>query len=211
MNKTIILTLLIILLPCIANAQFQASDILLDGTFRAAKYQTKASNSSNSDIEQAFFTINPKLHFFVKDNLSLNIGLGIDFTQWNQILVGSSGLQRVKTTQTIFLITPGARVYYPLSDKISFFNGLNLSAGVGNQKADNNLTADEVDVIKTDANLSHGFSFQITDTFIIQAYSTSLFIERTVEKDVESDLSVTNTQYGIAAFTNLSMSLSFKF
>lgn len=131
-----------------------------------------------------------------------------------QAIFNGSDFNVLKTEYTIksYLITSGARLYHPLSEKVSIYTGIQTLVGKGtletNNPIPNFLNSDTFDF---EASLRHGISYQVSPSILLSASTSSVyfFFSRTTPDD--SDLDLDETDFGLDNFGSLGLSVAYKF
>ncbi len=125
MNMTAKLTktffIILILIPAFTYAQTEKGNILLGGGIDLSN--TTYERESFSNQETFSLNFNPKLSYFILDNLALGITLPISYSKQN------SNNNDNKTTS--ISIGPALRYYFTF-DRLAIFPELRYSAGGGN-------------------------------------------------------------------------------
>ncbi|WP_411812667.1 porin family protein [Chryseobacterium scophthalmum] len=128
MNK--ILLTITVLMGGLASAQIAKGTVYLSGQ---AGYYKEGKESSNNYVEN--LKILPTAGFFVSQNLAVGLGIGYtkNKTSQNYILFegGTSYIYSKYTKESAFTVSPFARKYWALSDKLYFFGQLEVPLEFG--------------------------------------------------------------------------------
>lgn len=128
MNK--ILLTIVVLVGGLASAQIAKGTVYLSGQ---AGYYKEGKESSNNYVEN--LKILPTAVFFVSQNFAVGLGIGYtkNKTSQNYILFegGTSYIYSKYTKESAFAVSPFARKYWALSDKLYFFGQLEVPLEFG--------------------------------------------------------------------------------
>ena len=217
-NIPIIIFLFLILVSNNVKAQFAEGDFLLGANVSANQINDERFIGAEESFDYYSKTLNTNLSlsYFLKDDVSITFGLSHTFTERNSSQFISSTLEYVEIilTERMTSFNLGVNKYYGISDRFSLVNGVNSSFGIG--KYDPSLTNSPYylvsDIQRLSLSLSHGFLYQLSDSFIITTSIGSLYYNYATESPENSDSSLIDTSYGINAnFSSLVFGLSYKF
>lgn len=158
--KKIVTAIAFVLLCSGAYAQFNQGRILAGGSvgFQSQTVKREVNGASNTAGKYNQINFNPKVGYFVIDNLA--VGLGVDLASATFKAEGSNN----KNTQSAFTVTPFVRYYLDMG---LFFQG---QVGFGNQKdktvADNTTTTTKNNVL--DWALGVGYAYFLNDHVAIE-------------------------------------------
>ena len=128
MNK--VLLAIAVLVGEVASAQIAKGTLYLSGQ---AGYYKQGKESSNNYVEN--LKILPTVGFFVSQNFAVGLGIGFtkNETSQNYILFegGTSFIYAKYTKESAFAVSPFARKYWALSDKLYFFGQLEVPLEFG--------------------------------------------------------------------------------
>lgn len=221
-RKTSLVLLFLLFSVSTIQAQFSKGDFLVEGLV--------SLNQSSSDrvypvnrIEGVIVTdetftarFNPTVHFFILNNLSVSLGAGIqyrdfDFSQGGFTASGFGFFEVERVTKSL-IITPGIRLYHPVSEKISFYTGINALFGKGKQETTSpSFNFLEADTYDFETSLRHGVSFQVTRGVILSASTSSLFYFFSRQEPEGADINIDDKEFGLNNFSALALSVGYKF
>lgn len=221
-KKTSLVLFFFILSISAVEAQFAKSDFLIEGLV--------SLNQTSSDrvypvnrvegvivTDQTFTTrLNPTVHFFITNNLSISLGAGFqyrdfDFSQGGFTANGFGFFEVERVTKSL-IITPGIRLYHPVSDKVSFYTGISTLFGKGKQETTSpSFNFLEADTYDFETSLRHGVSFQVTRAVILSASTSSLFYFFSRQEPEGADINIDDKEFGLNNFSALALSVGYKF
>ena len=195
MNK-IRLTLICISIFSTLNSQIQKGNVSLDGSFN---FSTSSSNSSSNytigSSKEYSFTFNPIAQKFIKDNLSVGVGLTLRTqnrdTKTTYLDLSSSTASN--SNNTSFGIGFNTSKYYNLSDKLYFT--LNGFVGIehGITKISSTYSSNSIGLI-----LGPGFDYVFNQSFALSSSIALLQLVRTRENDTEYNFKSTTNNFQIS-------------
>lgn len=128
MNK--ILLTIAVLAGGLASAQIAKGTVYLSGQ---AGYYKDGTESSNNYVEN--LKVLPTAGFFVAQNFAVGLGIGFTKNESSQSYIlfdgGTSFLYSKYTKESAFALSPFARKYWALSDKLYFFGQLEVPLEFG--------------------------------------------------------------------------------
>ena len=178
------------------NSQIQKGNVSLDGSFN---FSTASSNASSNytigSSKQYSFTFNPIAQKFIKDDLSVGVGLTLR-TQNKETKI--TNLDATPSSNSIsnstnFGIGFNTSKYYSLSDKLYFT--LNGFVGIehGVTKNSSTYSSNTVGLI-----LGPGFDYVFNQSFALSSSIALLQLARTRENDTEYNYKTTTNNFQIS-------------
>ncbi|GAB5407843.1 MAG: hypothetical protein BalsKO_02080 [Balneolaceae bacterium] len=199
-------------------AQFSKGDLLLDGTIYANKNEyeslitfngeSNVSVSSNSNL-----VINPRLHYFVLDNLSISAGIGykVFVQKGEQFIAETASFNEIENKTELYLISTSATIYQPLTKKFLFHSEFNSIFAFGENKPElQNFRLIESDVFELELNIKTGLSYFLSDRILLSASIRPVYFELNNQKSKSLDVNLTRTNSGIELSSSLTFGFAFK-
>ena len=117
-----------VMLSVHAQAQTSKGKILLGGSFGISSSANREEPVSRQTLKQngRSFSVNPGIGFFVADGWALGIDLGYQ-SSFSESTVGSS-ITTTRQTNRVFFVSPFARYYRTLGERISFFGEVSVGS-----------------------------------------------------------------------------------
>ena len=178
------------------NGQIQKGNVSLDGSFN---FSTASSNSSSNytigSSKEYSFTFNPIAQKFIKDDLSVGVGLTLRTqnrdTKTTYLDLSSSSASN--SNNTSFGIGFNTSKYYNLSDKLYFT--LNGFVGIehGVTKISSTYSSNSIGLI-----LGPGFDYVFNQSFALSSSIALLQLVRTRENDTEYNFKNTTNNFQIS-------------
>ena len=124
-----------------ARGQIQKGTVFLGGGISYNNYEVNRTFYFNSTLQtdktiNSFFGVNPTLHYFIKQNIALNVSTGISYSKYYSEFNQAPGF---KYNSTAVPLRIGANKYINLNQQILFFTGLyaGTSISVSNNSSNN--------------------------------------------------------------------------
>lgn len=184
--KKIVTAIALALVCSGAYAQFNQGRILAGGSvsFQTQTVKSKVNGTTNTLGKITDIGFNPKVGFFVIDNLAA--GLGVDITSHTEKEEGSSD----KSTSSNFTVTPFVRYYL---DPGVFFQG-QVGFGTSKQKNENGNTTTTTKNGVFDWALGVGYAYFLNDHVAIEPL---IYYSMHTDKNNDNDNKITYGGVGI--------------
>lgn len=220
MNLKKLFTLLSLLLVTTTAtlAQFKSGDFLIDASVSITKTEWESIYSFNNEIgvtktTNSFISVIPKAHYFITDNFSISLGLGLEnqkltFTQFVQ---QTQSLQELENETELFLVDLGIRAYNQLSDRFSFYSGISSTLGFGENKPESpNPQSIYSDIFEIDLAFTTGFALVISEKLLATASANPFFYTYNIQKAKNTDIEIKRSVLNFGLGSSFSLGFSIK-
>ncbi len=131
--KKFILTIFAGSVAMMSQAQMTKGNMYLGGMvgFTSSKYVSDYDTMNTADSKVMSWSFSPEFGYFVSDDLSIGIGLGLGGSTYTDNKPGG-GLKTWENKASDVSLLLNVRKYFPATDNFSLFAGANFNWGSGN-------------------------------------------------------------------------------